>query len=160
MDSCRTFLQLTQCEFVLQVLRISLTTMFLLQYADDVQQAFSADKYPTLYNALPAIEKLYSSWEKASKKWKYDVFAPALVEGMSKLNDYYEKTAASDSHIIAMHTCKKFYQHVMTDIPCSPSPWKETQIFYEELGCCARGKSKKFSTRKGKWDIFLNICHV
>ena len=78
--------------------------MFLLQYADDVQQAFSADKYPTLYNALPAIEKLYSSWEKASKKWKYDVFAPALVEGMSKLNEYYEKTAASDSHMMAMCT--------------------------------------------------------
>ena len=78
---------------------------------------------------------------------------------MSKLNDYYEKTAASDSHIIAVGTCMKFYQHAMTDVLCSPSPWKEAQILYEELGCCARRKSKKFSARKSKWDIFLNIYH-
>ncbi|KJA18309.1 hypothetical protein HYPSUDRAFT_69968 [Hypholoma sublateritium FD-334 SS-4] len=74
----------------------------LLGYADDAQQAFSADKLPTLYNALPAIEKMYSSWEKALNKEKYAAFVPALQEGMSKLNEYYEKTAASDAHIMAM----------------------------------------------------------
>lgn len=84
-----------------------------VQYADEAQQAFSADKYPTLYNALPAIEKMYSSWEKASKKWKYEAFAPALEEGMSKLNDYYEKTAASDSHIMAM----RMFIHIYSILP-------------------------------------------
>lgn len=68
-----------------------------------------ADKAPTLYNALPAIEKLCGAWEKALKKWKYNAFVPALEEGMSKLNDYYEKTAASDAHIMAMSKIYTFY---------------------------------------------------
>lgn len=76
-----------------------------LQYADEAQQAFLADKYPTLYNTLPTIKKMYCSWEKASKKWKYDAFAPALEEGMSKLNTYYKKTVVSDSHIMVMCMC-------------------------------------------------------
>lgn len=46
---------------------------------------------------------MYSSWEKASKKHKYHAFVPALRQGMEKLDDYYQKTAASDMHIMAMH---------------------------------------------------------
>lgn len=75
---------------------------FFDQYADEAQQAFSADKAPTLYNTLPTIESLYSSWEKASNRDKYTAFVPALEQGMAKLDDYYKKSAASDAHIMAM----------------------------------------------------------
>jgi uncharacterized protein (DUF2384 family) len=40
----------------------------ILRHANDAQQAFSASSMPTLQHALPALEKLYSSWEKATAK--------------------------------------------------------------------------------------------
>ena len=72
------------------------------KHANIAQQAFSAAARPTLHNALPAIEKLYSAWEKASEKPRYAQFKPALNAAMEKLNEYYERTADSDAHIIAM----------------------------------------------------------
>jgi hypothetical protein len=72
------------------------------QHADSAQQAFSAAKVPTLQFALPAIEQLYASWEKASSKSRYDSFVLALNAGMAKLNTYYERSAESDAHIMAM----------------------------------------------------------
>jgi hypothetical protein len=57
---------------------------------------------PTLQHALPALEKLYSSWEKATAKPRYESFILALTAGMNKLNTYYERSADSDAHIMAM----------------------------------------------------------
>ena len=73
-----------------------------LQYADEAQQAFSASATPTLFNALPAVEALHASWTKAMGKEKYEAFHEALDAAMTKLDEYYTKTAASDAHIIAM----------------------------------------------------------
>jgi hypothetical protein len=56
----------------------------------------------TLQHALPALEKLYSSWEKATAKPQYESFISALTTGMNKLNTYYERSADSDAHIMAM----------------------------------------------------------
>ena len=67
-----------------------------------MQQAFSAAAIPTLQHALPAIEKLYASWEKASMKTRYESFVPALAAGMAKFNTYYQRSAESDAHIMAM----------------------------------------------------------
>jgi hypothetical protein len=57
---------------------------------------------PTLQHALPALEKLYASWEKAASKPRYKSFALALTAGMEKLNSYYKRSAESDAHIMAM----------------------------------------------------------
>jgi hypothetical protein len=73
-----------------------------LQYANDAQQAFSSSSMPTLHNALPALEKLHAAWEKASLKARYAPFVPALKAGMDKLNRYYQRSAESDTHIMAM----------------------------------------------------------
>jgi len=73
-----------------------------LQHADDAQQAFSSASAPTLQNALPALEKMHVAWEKASAKPRYACFIPALTAGMDKLNNYYQRSAASDAHIMAM----------------------------------------------------------
>jgi hypothetical protein len=75
------------------------------QHADSAQQAFSAAMIPTLQLALPAIEKLYVLWEKASTKSQYEGFVLALNAGMAKLNTYYERSAESDAHIMAMGVC-------------------------------------------------------
>ncbi|PPQ84409.1 hypothetical protein CVT24_009522 [Panaeolus cyanescens] len=77
----------------------------LLQVADDAQHAFSAAARPTLHNALPAIEKMYSKWEKASEMVEYARFKPALAAGMQKIEEYYERTAAS---CMALDPRKKF----------------------------------------------------
>ncbi|KAN0128809.1 hypothetical protein V8E53_013396, partial [Lactarius tabidus] len=71
-------------------------------HTDCAQQAFSAAKVPTLQLALPVIEQLYTSWEKASSKLQYDSFVPVLNAGMAKLNTYYKCSAESDAHIMAM----------------------------------------------------------
>ncbi|PPR07905.1 hypothetical protein CVT24_002800 [Panaeolus cyanescens] len=74
----------------------------LLQVADDAQHAFSAAARPTLHNALPAIEKMYSKWEKASEMVEYTRFKSALAAGMRKIEEYYERTAESSAHIVCM----------------------------------------------------------
>lgn len=61
-------------------------------------------KTPTLHNALPAIEILHAAWTKAAAKHKYHAFAEALEAATEKLDEYYQKTAASDAHIMAMGT--------------------------------------------------------
>ena len=63
---------------------------------------FSAGSVPTLQNALPALEKLHLSWEKAAAKPRYSNFIPALNAGMDKITTYYERSADSDAHIMAM----------------------------------------------------------
>jgi len=73
-----------------------------LQHADRAQQAFSAAARPSLHRALPAIETMYAQWDKASSKPRYHSFIPALQAGMEKLDEYYQRTATSDAHIIAM----------------------------------------------------------
>jgi len=45
---------------------------------------------------------MYTAWQKASEKPRYSVFKPALEAAMAKLDEYYQRTAASDAHIIAM----------------------------------------------------------
>ena len=51
---------------------------------------------------LPALERLYAKWEKASRKECYKRFWPALAAGMAKIEEYYHRSGASDAHIIAM----------------------------------------------------------
>ena len=78
--------------------------LIFFKHADNAQHAFSAGTQPTLHNALLAIEKLYAEWDKASSKPRYAPFQPALIAGMAKLDEYYQKTAASDAHVICMGT--------------------------------------------------------
>ena len=73
------------------------------QIADAAQQAFSSERLPTLYNTIPALEKMYSKWEKLRETPEAEPFRPALDVALAKVNEYYEKTAESDVHIMAMH---------------------------------------------------------
>jgi hypothetical protein len=53
-------------------------------------------------NALPAVEALHAVWSKCAVKPKYAVFKDALDAATAKLDEYYQKTVASDAHILAM----------------------------------------------------------
>ena len=67
-----------------------------------MQQAFYSASTPTLHNALPTLEKLHAAWMEASHKTRYSHFVPALEVGMAKLDTYYQRSADSDAHIMAM----------------------------------------------------------
>jgi len=45
---------------------------------------------------------LHAGWTKAASKDKYEPFHEALEAATDKLEEYYNKTAASDAHIISM----------------------------------------------------------
>jgi hypothetical protein len=115
------------------------TMWALLQHADVAQQAFSSASTPTLHNALPTLEKLHAAWEKASHKDRYSHFVPALDAGKAKLDTYYQRSAQSDAHIMAMG---KFIYHscdVLTrPSPSSPQPEEEDGILREALASLPR----------------------
>ena len=72
--------------------------------ADKAQQAFSYSSIPTLSNAIPALGKLYTSWEKQQDLPEPDAepFKNTLEAALKKVNEYYVKTSESDAHIMAM----------------------------------------------------------
>jgi hypothetical protein len=88
----------SRCDHSLRILTAPLTCK---QYANNTQQAFSAESTPTLQHALPSLEKMHTSWEKATAKPHYKSFVPALSAGMAKLDEYYQWSAESDAHILA-----------------------------------------------------------
>jgi hypothetical protein len=45
---------------------------------------------------------MHAAWEKASSKTRYSCFIPALNAGKAKLDQYYQRSAESDAHIMAM----------------------------------------------------------
>ena len=63
------------------------------------RQAFSSVSTPTLYNAIPALETLYSAWEGLLETDAYAPFAPAIAAALKKNYEYYQKTA---SHVMAI----------------------------------------------------------
>ncbi|RDB17317.1 hypothetical protein Hypma_001667 [Hypsizygus marmoreus] len=54
-----------------------------------IQQYFSAEKQPTLWRALPALEELQTAWEKKCDDPHYAPYRDALTDGLEKLNKYY-----------------------------------------------------------------------
>ncbi|KAF5365840.1 hypothetical protein D9757_012805 [Collybiopsis confluens] len=74
----------------------------LLTYADNAQQAFSAEKEPSLYIGIPALEALHRAWSTRSTRSKYSPFRTALEAGVSKVEEYYEKITDNQAYIISM----------------------------------------------------------
>ncbi|KIK17413.1 hypothetical protein PISMIDRAFT_111470 [Pisolithus microcarpus 441] len=74
----------------------------LLSYAEKAQHAFSTKQGPTLHTALPALEVLHKAWSTRKNSVKYADFTSGLDAGLAKVGDYYERTAASNAHIVAM----------------------------------------------------------
>ena len=75
---------------------------FLYQTAEKAQQAFSSSAVPTLCSAVPALEKLYLTWEKQQEHHESPPFQDAIDAAMAKVNEYYNKTTESDAHIMVM----------------------------------------------------------
>ncbi|KAG6823929.1 hypothetical protein H0H92_008583 [Tricholoma furcatifolium] len=61
----------------------------ILEDANNIQQVFSSEKEPTLWRALPALEKLLSAWEKKRDKPRFSLYEDALTAGIEKIVKYY-----------------------------------------------------------------------
>lgn len=72
------------------------------QHANDAQQAFSSDMYPTVAMGIPALEHLHKKWSRLVDLPKYAVYSTALQAGLDKVNEYYIMTENSDAFIMCM----------------------------------------------------------
>jgi len=82
---------------------VPLTDCNMKQHADNAQHAFLSDQAATLHLALPALEALHKAWTTRSACEKYKDFSPALQAGLTKIEEYYDRTSDSDTYMFAMH---------------------------------------------------------
>ena len=96
--------------------------------------------HTAMCNAVPALEKLYATWEKQCALPEAKPFEHAINAAMAKVNEYYMKTADSDAHIMAMRTNYLFLCGYILTIHSS-TPETKDEVFYEELVCSASERS-------------------
>jgi hypothetical protein len=80
---------------------MGLTTL-VIQDSNRIQQTFSAEKRPTLWRALPAIEELQTAWEAKRDNPRFAVYRTAIKDGLTKLNKYYSRFDEKPAYILAL----------------------------------------------------------
>ena len=73
-----------------------------IQDSNRICEAFSAEKRPTLWRALPAIEELQTAWEAKRDNPRFAVYGPAIEDGLAKLNKYYSRFDEKPAYILAL----------------------------------------------------------
>lgn len=79
-----------------------------MQDVDRMQQVFSFDRLPTLWQAIPAFERLQSAWEKKTKDKKYALYSPGIDGALEKLLKYYRAMDKTPLFILALCECFAF----------------------------------------------------
>jgi hypothetical protein len=74
----------------------------MIQDSNQIQQTFSAEKRPTLWRALPAIEELQTAWEAKRDNPRYATYHDAINDGLAKLNKYYSRFDEKPAYILAL----------------------------------------------------------
>jgi hypothetical protein len=74
----------------------------MIQDSNRIQQTFSAEKRPTLWRALPAIEELQTAWEAKRDNQRYVTYQTAIDDGLAKLNKYYSRFDEKPAYILAL----------------------------------------------------------
>lgn len=69
---------------------------------DAAQHTFSSETEPVLFNGLLALERLHQAWSSRKDKAKYTNFKDALEDGLSKIEEYYDKTSTSHAYTMVM----------------------------------------------------------
>jgi hypothetical protein len=73
------------------------------QDSHTIQEAFSAEKQPTLWRAIPALEELMLSWEDKIDDGDFADYHDALCDGIAKIKKYYCKFDEKPAFILALH---------------------------------------------------------
>jgi hypothetical protein len=63
---------------------------------------FSAEKQPTLWRSLPALEELQSAWDKKHDAPQFAIFKDSLSDGLEKLRKYYLRLDEKPSFVLAL----------------------------------------------------------
>lgn len=74
------------------------------QHPYKIQQLFSASKTVSIYNAIPAFEKLLTQWENKRKDPDLAQYHAALDAGLEKLRKYYLKFDEKPAYILSLCT--------------------------------------------------------
>ena len=69
---------------------------------NNVQQIFSFDTQPTLWQVIPAYEELLSMWEAKLTMSAFEQYSEALQRGMEKIRKYYTKFDKEPAYILAL----------------------------------------------------------
>jgi hypothetical protein len=85
-----------------QQIYCSIQSVIAEQDANNIQQYFSAEKRPTLWRVLPALEKLQTAWEKKRDSSRYAIYRDAINDGLSKLNKYYSRFDEKPAYVLAL----------------------------------------------------------
>lgn len=72
------------------------------QDSNRIQQAFSAEKEPTLWRVLPTIEELQTAWEAKREKPAFAKYRDAIHDGLEKINKYYLRFDEKPAFILAL----------------------------------------------------------
>jgi hypothetical protein len=74
----------------------------MIQDSNRIQQSFSAEKRPTLWRVLPAIEELQTAWEAKRGNPRFAVYKTAIDDGLAKLNKYYSRFDEKPAYVLAL----------------------------------------------------------
>ncbi|KAG2031881.1 hypothetical protein BDR03DRAFT_875011 [Suillus americanus] len=70
--------------------------------ANDTQQYFSSEQQPTLWHAIPAIEKLQTAWEMKNELLQFALYKEAIQKGLAKIRKYYSKLDDKPVYVLAL----------------------------------------------------------
>ncbi|KAG1869099.1 ribonuclease H-like domain-containing protein [Suillus tomentosus] len=110
-----------------------------LAAAAEIQEAFSAKYYPTIWRILPLYEDFIVKWHSFAADPNMAVLRPALEAGIESLKKYYNKTDNSPVHIVSMYLnpCVKdeYFKVVWSDEGQTQARIVMEQVFdkYEKL---------------------------
>ncbi|KAH9028420.1 hypothetical protein EDB83DRAFT_2230091, partial [Lactarius deliciosus] len=100
----RVFKQIPWAAFTLSDLDWArvLDAKMILADSNRILHAFSADKYPGLYRALPVLEDLQSAWEAKLEEPRFKIYHKAIRDGLAKLKKYYCRFDEKPTYILAL----------------------------------------------------------
>jgi len=103
--------------------------------ANRIQQHFSSDKKPTLWRALPAIERLQTAWESKASDPKYNLYRDALSDGLKKLKKYYTCFDEKPAYVLSLGGCFCFSDNVCdTHHVFSVAPVLQAELHQDGVG--------------------------
>jgi hypothetical protein len=72
--------------------------------ADQCQQKFSAEYYPTLWRVIPIYEHFIFKWKQLLDNVEFAVLHPAIEAGIESLEKYHRKAKNSPAYVISTST--------------------------------------------------------
>jgi hypothetical protein len=75
-----------------------------MQDAALVNERFSSHTEPTVWNVLPIFEQLIETWQTKASDPRFSKIKDAILAGVKKASDYYNRTDLSPAYITSQCT--------------------------------------------------------